>query len=263
MRVFILMLILLLSGCSRNTTFSNELSYKRVALLIANQRYPFNRDLETPIVGMNKLEKTLDNIGFDKVIPKIDATVLEFKESLREIKRFIELNKPHKTILYIYYAGHGSTERGRTAEAFFEMTDTSQKILLSNYYLYDFIQNENPNGFNVISIDSCLNVHSDKSKKAKRILGESQNIPDNTIISYATGFTEEVYDKSEHGFASVYTTKLITLLQKRMPIQDIFNKLEREVRKETNNGQGSFRMSTLTELISLKKISRDTNPTMP
>jgi hypothetical protein len=263
MRVFMLMLILLLSGCSKNTTFDNNLSYKRVALLIANQTYPYNHNLKTPIAGMYKLQNTLYSIGFDKVIPKINITSLKLKESLKEINFFIERNKPHKTILYIYYAGHGSTERGRTAEAFLEMTDTNQKVLLSNYYLYDFIQDKNPNGFNVISIDSCLNIHSDKVKRAKRILGESENIPDNTIVSYATGFTEQVYDKSENCSFSVYTCKLMTLLQKRMPIQDIFNKLEREVRKETKNGQGSFRMSTLTELISLKKSSRDTNPTMP
>lgn len=256
MQFLLLFIVLIFSGCS---THSQNRSWERIALIVANEDYKYDTELTTPILAAKKLQKTLKKIGFKEknIFPLYDATFEELDAKLKEVKSLVsKYNRDNLTLLYIYYAGHGHTEQNRTAEAFLEMVDPKGRVFVSNYYLYDEIIRIKAD-YNVISIDACLNLKANEKKKAesKRIKGESKLIPNDTIISYATGFTQLTHDEG------VYTKELIKGLELETDIQTIFNQVERETKVKI--GQAAFRITKLTFPLPLGKVYRKPLPMYP
>jgi len=238
-------MVLFFMGCSSKL----PQNYKRIALVVANENYEGNRRLKTPIKGAEVLRQTLDTIGYE-VISLDDATFKTLEEKLRivedKVKKHLQAN--YKTILYIYFAGHGHTQRNRTAEAFVELlANKYENKYVSNYYLYDKIKNIKST-YNIISIDACLD--SVRKKHGKYVYGNAKYIPNNILLSYATGFTQKAEDSmNPHNINaySYYTTSLIEQLQRaeKVSVQRVFNFIEREVKQKTHGLQTSFHFSTL------------------
>ena len=134
MRVLLMVFFLLFSGCSIKVPWNDDgASYKRVALVIGNSNYTYNKKLNT-IVGARKLAFLLSKIGY-KVIYLDNVTFETLEDKIETIETIVQNNRPEETILYIYFAGHGHTERARTAETFIEMTNKKERTFVSNYYL--------------------------------------------------------------------------------------------------------------------------------
>jgi len=260
MRFLLLLLMVLFSGCSTKTIWNENNTYwNRVALIIGNQDYRFNTRLKAPLVATEKLKATLLNIGFknENICILKNATFEKLDNKFKVIKKIIEKNKlktKTKTIFYIYFAGHGHTEQNRTAEVFLEMIDSTERVFISNYYLYDQIIDIGAE-YNVISVDACLNLVSSRKDKSKKIFGESNMIPDNLILSFATGFTEKTKDEG------IYLQELNKGLLKKEAVQTIFNHIEKVTKKELNTMP--FRLSTMTDPITLGVVYHSGPPITP
>ena len=122
---------------------------KRVALVIGNQDYGEN-SLENSINDAVAVTETLKSIGFDVILKK-DVTLTNFYKVLKEFKKKIE---PHKTIVFFYFAGHGNTLSRKSSQEYLMMTDKKQKVLMSIYKLYAFLDNAQAQ-HNIVVIDAC------------------------------------------------------------------------------------------------------------
>ena len=136
-RNLMLFCVLLFSACTTQPNIE-EKPIKRVALVIGNQHYVDN-ELENPIYDAKGVAKTLESIGFDVVL-KLDVTLHELNQALEQMKNKIEANK---SIVFIYFAGHGNTLQKNSSEQYLMMTDSEKKVLVSIYKFYDFLKEAN------------------------------------------------------------------------------------------------------------------------
>ena len=140
--------VLLLFGCTPQPNDSS-VAIKRVALVIGNQNYKDNR-LENPIYDAKGVKEVLEKIGFE-VILGLDLNHSQFNRALEELKSKIE---PHKTLVFIYFAGHGNTLQSNSSEQFLMMTDPQKPVLVSIFKLYSLLE-EAEGRYNIVAIDAC------------------------------------------------------------------------------------------------------------
>ena len=152
MKFFLTLFLLLMLGCSKNVRLEKP-KLKRVALVIGNQNYS-EKKLKNPINDAVAIATVLENIGFDVLLKK-DITLSEFYEALDEISLKIE---KENSIFFFYFAGHGNTLHKSSSEEYLMMTDRDEKVLISMYRLYDFLNTVSAK-HNILVIDACRNYH--------------------------------------------------------------------------------------------------------
>ncbi len=257
--------VLLLLGC--NYKFDVEQNYiKRVALVIGNQNYVENK-LANPINDAQGVKEVLESIGF-KVILGLDLTHYQFNEVLKVLKSEIE---PHKTLVFIYFAGHGNTLQRNSSEQFLMMTDREKPVIVSIFKLYTLLESAKSR-YNIIALDACRDyqryyttTEEDKNfrgnfRKIRFSEGNgteievvrddknySENLPKSTIISFATQRNQTAKDWSIYDINhSPYSYALINHLDdEEIPIEELFKRIQRELDIETDGRQVNSIESTL------------------
>jgi len=152
MKKLLVLFLLLMVGCTKNVEFKKP-KVKRVALVIGNQNY-LEKKLKNPINDAVAVAKVLEDIGFD-VLLKTDITLREFYGALIDVSLKIE---KENTIFFFYFAGHGNTLHRSSSEEYLMMTDKDEKVLVSMYKLYDFLNTISAK-HNILVIDACRNYH--------------------------------------------------------------------------------------------------------
>ena len=263
-RNLMLFCVLLFSACTTQPNIE-EKPIKRVALVIGNQHYVDN-ELENPIYDAKGVAKTLESIGFDVVL-KLDVTLHELNQALEQMKNKIEANK---SIVFIYFAGHGNTLQKNSSEQYLMMTDSEKKVLVSIYKFYNFLKEANAR-HNIIVLDVCRDYQKhyvvmeskQNSKALKNFRGNfrtvhiryddgiktdetvvldnnySATVPKSTIISYATRRNQKAKDWSIYNDKhSPYAYALMQYLDdEEIPIEEVFRRVRVLLLKETERGQ--------------------------
>lgn len=278
--VMLLTVLLLFTGCnSKSVTEKREV--KRVALVIGNQDYGDN-SLLNPIHDAIGIKETLERIGFD-VTMRNDLTLSKFYKALDEFKKKIE---PNNTVVFFYFAGHGNTFNKKSSEEYLMMTDRDEKVLVSIYRLYSFLEKAKAR-HNIVVIDACRDYQksytpTDEAKNQRYIrsarnyrgnfrgnytvgskIEESEPViyddncsnrfPRSTIISYATMHNQlakdwSIYDKNH----SPYSRQLIKYLDnEEIPIEEVFRRVRTALINETNRTQINLEESSLEKNVWL------------
>ena len=271
--------VIFLFGCTYQPILE-KVDVKQVALVIGNQNYHNNR-LENPINDAKGVAKVLESIGFN-VILGLDVNHQSFNRLLDKLKTQIE---PHKTLVFIYFAGHGNTLQRNSSEEFLMMTDSKKPVLVSIFKLYSLLEKAESR-YNIIAIDACRDyqkhyiVSVDKSRKFKNYRGNFnfktrsvrfsegikndievvrdsnnyfENLPKSTIISFATQRNQRAKDWSIYDNKhSPYSYALIKHLDdEEIPIEELFKRIQREMNIETEGEQVNAIESTLFKNIWL------------
>lgn len=266
--------VFLFIGCTSHPTPSDK-DVKRVALVIGNQNYQDNA-LKNPRNDAQAIANTLQSMDF-KVNLLLDSTLSQLNMALSQVKRQIE---PDKTLLLIYFAGHGNTLKEGSDEQYLMMVDSDKKVLVSIYKLYDFI-NQAKARHNLVIIDACrdykghyvpeknvvasnyrgnfegLDLRStDGIKKKENVKLDndySHKILRSTLVSYATDPYQRAKDWSIHDKGhSPYSYALIQHLDdEEVPIGEVFRRVRESVLAETNRTQASSENTKLEKNIWL------------
>ena len=256
--------VLLLLGCTPQAD-TEQSGVKRVALVIGNQNYKDNR-LENPINDAKGVKKVLESIGF-KVVLGLDLTHAQFNQALQELKSEII---PHKTLVFIYFAGHGNTLQRNSSEQFLMMTDSQKPVIVSIFKLYSLLEDAQSR-YNIIALDACRDYQkyyittesknfrgnfrtvrfADGDRSNIEVIRDSknysENLPKSTIISFATQRNQTAKDWSIYDAKhSPYSYALIKHLDdEEIPIEELFKRIQRELDIETNGEQVNSIESTL------------------
>ena len=278
MNIVLFLSVFIFLGCS-STKISN---LNRVALVIGNQDYGEN-SLKNSINDAIGIGETLEHMGFDVII-KTDVTLAKFYKSLEELREKIE---PNNSIIFFYFAGHGNTLNQKSSEEYLMMTDKKQKVLLSIYRLYEFLDSVNAR-YNIVVIDACRDFQKyflpiDSGENSLYVKNSRQNFrgnfraniskargsvrpklvihddncsdtfPRSTIVSYATRHNQmardwSIYDKNH----SPYTRLLIRYLDdEEIPIEEVFRRIRIDLIKETNRKQINLEENSLEKNVWL------------
>ncbi|CAA6803306.1 MAG: Unknown protein [uncultured Sulfurovum sp.] len=252
--------VFLFIGCTKPISVSKE-PIKKVALVIGNQDYMGNNDLKNPINDAEGMKETLESIGFETMLV-LDVTLAQLNESLETLKSKIEANK---TIVFIYFAGHGNTLQKNSSEQFLMMTDKKQRTIVSIFKFYDFLKKVQAR-HSIIVLDACRdyqkhytpingakneenfrgNIRYDNGlKKDVKVFVEKNNyedsLPRSTIVSYATQRNQKAKDFSRHNRKhSPYSYALMKYLDdEEIPIEEVFRRVRVSILEETNGEQSS------------------------
>lgn len=273
LRFLILFYVLLLFGC-QNKSLDNHKEFKRVALVIGNRDYGDN-SLKNPINDALGVQETLEKIGFDVTL-ETDITLFQFNTILDEFKKKIE---PDNSIVFFYFAGHGNTLTQKSSEEYLMMTDKNQKVFVSIYKIYEFL-NYAKARHNIVTIDACRDYHQSYVPievgmgqtfrgdfRANIRVGEgkiknelvvydnnySDTFPRSTIISYATMHNQMAKDWSKYDSThSPYTRQLIKYLDdKEIPIEEVFRRIRVALIAETNRLQINLEENSLEKNVWL------------
>ncbi|MCH9740549.1 MAG: caspase family protein [Epsilonproteobacteria bacterium] len=283
MKLFMLFFVLLLFiGChTKEATPLKE--FKRVALVIGNEGYA-NNALSNPINDAIGVKETLEKIGFE-VSLKTDVNLSEFYQALDEFKTKII---PKETIVFFYFAGHGNTIESNSEE-YLMMTDQKEKVLVSIYRLYEFL-NDAEARHNIVVIDACRNYQQKylpttqaknddylrSARNARNFRGNfraniseakgkvkdefvildhncSSYFPKSTIVSYATMHNQMAKDWSEYEMEhSPYTRQLMKHLDdEEIPIEEVFRRVRIGLIGETNRTQINLEENSLEKNVWL------------
>ena len=273
MKFLMLLFVLVLPSC-QNKLLDKPKKFKRVALVIGNQNYGDN-SLENPINDAIGVMEILEKIGFDVTLKK-NITLFQFNSILDKFKEKIE---PDNTIVFFYFAGHGNTLSYKSSEEYLMMTDSSQKVFVSIYKIYEFL-NRAKARHNIVVIDACrdyhksyismnvttrqtfrgdfrANIREGKGKIKDELVvydnNYSDTFPRSTIISYATMHNQmakdwSIYDR-EH---SPYTRQLIRYIDdKEIPIEEVFRRVRIGLISETNRLQINLEENSLEKNVWL------------
>ena len=266
-----LFFIFMLLACSHQPNMKNKVS-KKVALVIGNQQYVSN-ELENPVNDARGISETLKKIGFDVTLLE-DTTLHELNEALEELKSKIE---PEKTIVFIYFAGHGNTLQKNSSEQFLMMTDKEKIVLVSIFKFYDFLERVKAR-HSIVAIDACRDYqqhyialnHKNNSQSLKNFRGNfsvkgfragniryddgikkdvkvlldndySYKLPNSSLVSYATEHNQKAKDWSIHDVHhSPYCYALMEHLDdEEVPIEEVFRRVRVSILKETKRKQSN------------------------
>ena len=280
MKLIMLIVVLFLSSCS-NTTPNRDIKFKQVALVIGNQDYGEN-SLLNPINDAKAIRDKLEKIGFS-VIFKKNLTLTGFYRALEELKELVEVDN---TTIFFYFAGHGNSLTQRSSEEYLMMTDKKEKVLVSIYRLYEFLNSVKAR-HNIVAIDACRNYQKEyipqKDEKNSKYIKDAKNyrgnfraiitdgrgeyvkelvihddncsdkFPHSTIISYATMHNQTAQDWSRYNENhSPYTRQLLKHLDsEEIPIEELFRRVRVGLIQETNRTQINLEESSLEKNVWL------------
>jgi formylglycine-generating enzyme required for sulfatase activity len=218
---------------------------RRVALVIGNADY---RDgaFQNPINDARLMSKTLGLLGFEVMVYE-NATQQRMKEAMREFGQ--RLNAGGVGLLY--FAGHGFRIGDQTLLAPVDSDSHSPgRLIATGIDLKSVLASMSaprPGKRNLIILDTCLNnpFHTGSER--------SFDLPDQTLIAYATAPGSFAADGARHG---LYTAELARALA--LPgrdIEEVLASVGSAVSQATDHRQipwvssslsGEFRLETIT-----------------
>ena len=217
---------------------------RRVALVLGNSRYTVS-PLANPVNDATAVARTLDEVGFDKVLLRQNLSLEGMRAALREFNREVG----DADIALVYYAGHGIEVAGRNflvpldarlaRAADVDLETISLDTLLG--------QLDGARKLKLVILDACRNnIFPVEGAKRSLSRGLARVEPeDNTLVAFAAaaGATAEDGSGSQH---SPFTAALLKHL--RTPALDVrllLGKIRDEVMASTGRRQQPYHSGTL------------------
>jgi hypothetical protein len=232
------------------STFAGE---RRVGLVIGNAGYE-KMPLRNPVNDANDIAKVLGELGFD-VILKTDANQKVMEQSIQYLGRELLSGG----VGLFYYAGHAIQYQGRNymiplhsdikteADVKYEAVDAGRVLAQME---------QAENSLNIIILDSCrTNPFVRSFRNAEQGLAK-MDAPAGSILAYATAPGSVAADGS--GRNGLYTSILLKYMRTPgMNLHELFMKVRRDIRYESNKMQTPWESTSLTRHFYFNPLERD------
>lgn len=214
----------------------------RLALVIGNSDYTSAR-LTNSVNDAADMAVALRHLGFTVSLKK-NATFRVMEEAIREFGARLKRGG----VGLFYFAGHGMQIGGinyliPVGARIDKETDVQFEAVNAEKVLAEMSNAEN--GLNIVILDACRDNPFGRSfRSAGRGLAIISNAPSGTFISYSTGPNQIARDGE--GRNSPYTAALLKYMKEPgLPIEDIFKKVRKNLRKTTGGKQVPWELSSL------------------
>ncbi|MRG46953.1 hypothetical protein GFS24_17660 [Chitinophaga sp. SYP-B3965] len=257
MKITLLAFILLTIHTGRASVHNQEAGPtggKKVALVVGVANYQYIAPLENSLKDANDIDSVLKTLGFD-VIKLLDPN----KEQLANATAtFGKMIKGNNSCLF-YFSGHAVEHNGqnyilpRTANPY-----NARKLTDDAYALNNIIQlcEEGSVRTSIILLDACRNLVSD-NPRSEKVLKKGLahvNLRTRTFIAFAASPGQQAFDGEKNG---AFTSALLKYIgEPQITIDELFNKVNKQVRLDTKNMQAPFKTSNLDTPYFFNKISQ-------
>lgn len=223
---------------------------QKFALVIGNRDYQGRQDLlANTLRDADLMAQSLKKLGFTVT----QRTNLDRSQMLSAISGFAD-QLPEGSTALVYYAGHGMQVGGNNYLVPVDMALTSeQTVPVKAYPLKTLLErlSASKSAVNLVVLDACRdNPFQPRTAVRYRSfanLGLAQvQAPRGTLIAFSTAPGQLAADGKESH--SVYTAALAkTILEPRLEIREIFEKVASQVRKQTLDDQIPWYETSITD----------------
>ncbi len=231
---------------------------KRLALVIGNTAYQHVDKLYNPVNDARAMDDVLRDLGFD-VLRFEDVTQKEMK---RAIDTFGARLKEYDIGLF-YYSGHGLQVNGVNF-----LVPVDADITSKHHVEYHCVNAERvfahmefaANPTNIIILDACRDdpFHTSAAKSMGGGNGLAfMQAPSGTLIAYATSPGRVAFDDPNKQ-NSLYTAALLQHIEEpNIPVLEMFQRVRKTVREDTNNQQTPWESTSLTGNFYFQRMSSE------
>jgi hypothetical protein len=213
----------------------------KFALVIGNQTYrEEGKALPNTRRDAELMAKSLKQLGFDVTL-RADLTRDQMGT---EVNAFAQKLSEGATAL-VYYAGHGMQIGGNSYLTPVDMAPLTSELRVptTTYPLNTLLEklSASKSAFNIVVLDACRhNPFQPRQAVAYRSFSDlglaKVEAPRGTLLAYSTAPGQQAADGK--GVNSLYTAALAkTILEPKLEIRDIFEKVANDVRKRTLDDQ--------------------------
>ncbi|MES3022146.1 MAG: SUMF1/EgtB/PvdO family nonheme iron enzyme [Pseudomonadota bacterium] len=219
---------------------------RRVALIIGNSAYDQGA-LKNPVNDARDMRARLQQLGFaaGDIVYRENLKAREIGATLREFRGKLGAGD----VALVFYAGHGVQFKGEnfltTVDAQIEGVDDLPSNSLSLSALMDVLAESNSR-VKLVFLDACRNnPYKSFSRSGSRGLARAgPETPAGTLIAYATRANDVAADGN--GNNGVFTRALLAHMGvPGQPIEQMFKKVIRSVRDETDGKQAPWQEGAL------------------
>jgi uncharacterized caspase-like protein len=220
-------LIFVLPAWGVSTTTPNP---PRAALVIGNAEYDSVGVLKNPVNDAHDICRELSALGFKAScyydVPtrvQMRAVVQDYVESL-----------PANAVSFVYYAGHAIQVNGENYLIPTRAQLRSESALVSESVGLAYVMRElrrNQAYLNVVILDACRNNPLASIGGAARGLAQISDVPDGTMVLYATAADELALDGTGHN--GIMTKNILANIREPGTIDDLFKQVSLGVQKDT------------------------------
>lgn len=216
-------------------------SLTKVALIIGNSKYQRGA-LENPVNDATDVAAVFSKYGFD-VIKVLDADKQKLRESIR---KFGDSIGP-KTVVVLFYAGHGLQINGKNylipVDANIKSADDAEDQGVSLDGIMQRIESRNPR-FNIVILDACRNNPFARSYGGGGLA--AVDAPAGSLIAFATGPSKVAADGS--GRNGLYTSHLLRHINTpNLKIEEIFKRVRIGVMEQSAGAQIPWENTSLVD----------------
>lgn len=217
---------------------------KKVALVVGVANYQYTALLNNTINDAEDMDSALRSLGFE-VIKLIDPDKKELTDAVASFGKMI---KGNNSCLF-YFAGHAIESNGqnfilpRTANPF-----NRKKLAKEAYPLNSIIKlcEEGNVRISIILLDACRISSTDNKIRTPKVLEKGLahvNLRTRTFLAFAASPGQQAFEGKNNG---VFTSALLKYMaEPQLTIDEFFNKVNKQVRMDTQNMQAPFKTSNL------------------
>lgn len=215
------------------------IAQERIALVIGNGKYEGVGMLRNPANDAAAMSATLRKLGF-AVTTKIDVDLVQLEDAVVQFRRSLKKG----SVALFFYAGHGLQVRGENF--LLPINSRLKEEFEVNRKCYGVDQvigamEESESSLKVIILDCCRDnpfTRSWKRNGAKQGIAAIADIPDGTVIAFATAPGKTASDGRPDSKNSPYTAHLVASLNSRptggLELIEALREASRTVKQETN-----------------------------
>ncbi len=229
---------------------------ERRALLIANTKYKYFENLESPGKEAGDLKKALELLDFNVTILENSSK----KTILTALDTFsAEINK-NPGIYIIHYGGHAIQYQNK-----YFLIPSDSKILYENQLSTKAIDlialtvkmSSSPLSKNIVIIDACRDNPLSNKKSFTSNFSDKDLFPDNNINNYFLCFSSEPGKTARD---EIFTPVLIEKIVQKKALDEIIFETAKEVSSITNNSQKPVFYNHLKNKIYLAGKAEEKTP---
>lgn len=230
---------------SPNATVAAPIKLRRLALIIGNAAYP-NAALKNPVNDATDVATALREMGFE-VISATNANRRKMNETIDDFGSRLK----NYDVGFFYYAGHGMQVQGENYLVPIDAKPQAQGEVEYDCYPVGKIlakMEDADNQANIIVLDACRDNPLQRSWSRSTGSNGLANInaPQGTFIGFATSPGSTAADGT--GRNGIYTGALLQHIRKsNLTVDQLFNAINGTVKKQTNNQQIPWKVSSMSE----------------
>ena len=207
----------------------------RAALVIGNAHYDSVGALKNSVNDARDMCHELSGLGFKASCYYDVRTRIQLRAIIQD---FVE-SLPSNTVSFIYYAGHAIQANGEnylipTGVALQSASAVKSETVSVSYLMQqlggaqDFL--------NVVILDACRdNPFASVSTASTQGLAPVTDVPDRTMVLYATAADELAIDGTGKGRNGIMTGYLLANLREPGTVDDLFKTVSLKVQKDTES----------------------------